>query len=47
MKTNVLSKNLITLFLLFVSSTIFSQENPVDVYLTNIYDLKVNLTGAI
>ena len=35
--TNIITKNLITLFLLFVSSTIFSQENPVDVYLTNMY----------
>ena len=37
--TNILTKNLIILFLLFVSSTIFSQENPVDVNLTDMeYD---------
>ena len=35
--TNILTKNLITLFLLFVSSTIFSQNNNIDVYLTHMY----------
>ncbi len=36
-KTNILNQNLITLFLLLVSSTIFSQNNYVDVYLTDMY----------